>query len=262
VKRIHVFTLVPQAFAWFVAQHPLADAVDRGLVDIVVHNIRDYTRLSHHAVDDTPYGGGAGMVIRVDVVAWALEAVFGIPAVEVRAERDVLVLAPGGRPFDDAEAGRLATSPRDVVLLCGRYEGFDARVKDLLATGALSVGPYVLAGGEVAAMAVVEAAVRKIPGVLGNEESTWEESFSGGLGGAVEYPHYTRPREFLGSEVPEILLGGHHAEIAAWRRRQAVTSPWEGWCSVAGSGGLEAAAPESRGGIPVGESGQDLPSGG
>lgn len=234
MKHVHLFTLVPEAFDWFVRQHPLADAIDHGLVGISVHNIRDHTRLSHHTVDDTPYGGGAGMVIRVDVVAWALEGVFGVPAPDVKTERDVLVLAAGGRPFDDVTAGELAGSPRDLVLLCGRYEGFDARVRELLATGALSVGPYVLAGGEVAAMAVVEAAVRKIPGVLGNEESVCEESFSGGLGGAVEYPHYTRPREYLGSEVPELLLSGHHAAIAAWRRGRAVASPWEGWCSARG----------------------------
>lgn len=255
MKRIHVFTLVPEAFDWFLAQHPLADALEKGLVSVSVHNIRDYTRLSHNTVDDTPYGGGAGMVIRVDVVGWALEGVFGVPAVEVKKDREVVVLAAGGRPFDDRRAEELAVSSRELVLLCGRYEGFDARVAGLFASETLSLGPYVLAGGEVAAMAVIEAAARKIPGVLGNEESVSEESFSPELAGAVEYPHYTRPREYLGEEVPEILTSGNHAAIAAWRREKAVRSRWEGWCrGDSGAPGGEAASEA--------EGAEDLPGAG
>ncbi len=194
-----------------------------------VHDIRDYSTLSHRQVDDTPYGGGPGMVLRVDVVAAALEGVFGVPGRDVRAEREVVLLTPGGDPFDDAFATGMAQDPRDLVLLCGRYEGFDARVASLLCSRELSIGPYVLAGGEVAAMAVTEAVVRKLPGVLGNEESTLEESFSAELGGAVEYPQYTRPRDFEGTEVPEVLLSGNHAVIAAWRREHARPSRWAEW---------------------------------
>jgi tRNA (guanine37-N1)-methyltransferase len=226
VKRIDIFTLVPDAFGWFRLQHPVADAVVAGLVCLEVQNIRDHTPLNHRQVDDAPYGGGPGMVLRVDVVAAALQGVFGVAAERVRDEREVIVLTPGGRPFDDVYAAELARGPRDVVLLAGRYEGFDARVTELFASADLSIGPFVLAGGEVAAMAVVEAVVRKVPGVLGNEESVVEESFSEELGGAVEYPHYTRPREFAGVQVPEILISGNHAAIARWRREHARPSQW------------------------------------
>jgi tRNA (guanine37-N1)-methyltransferase len=218
VKRIDVFTLVPDAFAWFLAQHPVAGAVHGKRIDIRVHNLRDHTRLAHREVDDTPYGGGPGMVIRADVVAWALEAVFVTAAERVRESRHVLVLSPSGRPFDQPLAGRLAASDADLVLLAGRFEGFDARVARCLASGQISVGSFVLAGGELAAMAVVEAMVRHIPGVLGNDDSVREETFSAALGGAGEYPQYTRPRCFLGEEVPEALLSGNHARIEAWRR--------------------------------------------
>lgn len=226
VKRIDIFTLVPEAFDWFRLQHPVADALEAGLVTLEVQNIRDHTPLNHRQVDDTPFGGGPGMVLRVDVVSAALEGVFGVAAERVREERDVIVLTPGGRPFDDQYATDLARGQRDVVLLAGRYEGFDARVTELFASADLSIGPYVLAGGEVAAMAVVEAVVRKLPGVLGNEDSVVEESFSEELGGAVEYPQYTRPREFRGAEVPEILIGGNHGAIARWRRERARPSQW------------------------------------
>jgi len=229
MKRLSVLTLVPEAFAWFRQQHPMADALAAGLVGLDVHNLRDYTPLSHQQVDDTPYGGGPGMVIRVDVVAGALEKVSGGPAEKVREEREVVLLGPGGRPFDDRLAGELAASDRELVLLCGRYEGFDARVLDLLCCWELSVGPYVLAGGEVAAMAVIEAVVRKVPGVLGNVLSLAEESFGEGLGGGVEYPQYTRPRSFAGRGVPEVLLSGNHQAIAQWRREHARPSRWRWW---------------------------------
>ncbi|HZK49797.1 MAG TPA: tRNA (guanosine(37)-N1)-methyltransferase TrmD [Thermoleophilia bacterium] len=229
MKRIDILTLVPEAFGWFLHQHPIADALSRGCVDVRIHNIRDYTPLNHRQVDDTPYGGGPGMVIRVDVMAAALTGVFGVEAHRVQEERDVVLLAPAGEPFDDPTAAALARDCRDLVLLCGRYEGFDARVGELFASAEVSVGPYVLAGGEVAAFAVVEAVVRKIPGVLGNEESLAEESFSEGLGGAGEYPQYTRPRQFMGSEVPEILVGGNHAAIDRWRRERARPSRWPAW---------------------------------
>ncbi len=226
MKRIDIFTLVPQAFAWFLDQHPVSTAVSAGVTDIRVHNMRDYSSLPHHEVDDTPYGGGPGMVTRVDIVAAALEGVFGVPGSRVRETCDVFVLAAGGRPFDHGVGRRLSAGGRGLVLLCGRFEGFDARVETLLATGSLSIGPYVLAGGEVAALAVVEAVVRHLPGSLGNADSVLEESFSEGLDGMVEYPHYTRPREYEGLEVPPVLLGGDHAAIARWRRENARPSPW------------------------------------
>ncbi|MBU2603448.1 MAG: tRNA (guanosine(37)-N1)-methyltransferase TrmD [Actinobacteria bacterium] len=226
MKRVDIFTLVPDAFTWFKQQHPVAEAEASGSLALTVHNIRDYSTLNHRQVDDSPYGGGPGMVIRVDVVAAALAGVFGVPAERVREQRDVYLLAPGGEPFDDGRAAVLAGGPRDFVLLCGRYEGFDARIATLFATGQLSIGPYVLAGGEIAALAVVEAVARKMPGVLGNQESLVEESFSEGLGGAVEYPQYTRPREFAGAGVPEVLLSGDHAAIARWRTAQASHSAW------------------------------------
>ncbi|HZJ03814.1 MAG TPA: tRNA (guanosine(37)-N1)-methyltransferase TrmD [Thermoleophilia bacterium] len=236
-RRFDVFTLVPEAFGWFRAQHPVRDALDSGAVDLRVHNIRDYTSLRHNAVDDTPYGGGPGMVIRVDVVAEALEGVFGVPAERVKEDREVFVLSPAGRPFDDREATLLAESERDLVLLSGRYEGFDYRVVELFASAELSVGPFVLAGGEVATMAVLEATIRKMPGVLGNEQSLLEESFSVGLAGAGEYPQFTRPREFRGSAVPEILLSGNHGSIAEWRRQQARASGWSAWCPASAAAG-------------------------
>jgi tRNA (guanine37-N1)-methyltransferase len=227
MKRFDIFTLVPEAFAWFVDQHPVSAAIGSGAVSIVVHNIREYGLPPHHEVDDTPYGGGPGMVTRVDVVAAAMEGEFGEPATGVRETRDVYVLAPGGRPFDQEFSLGLSESPRDLVLLCGRFEGFDARVEALLATGSISVGPYVLAGGEVAALAVLEAVIRHLPGSLGNTDSVVEESFSRGLHGMVEYPHYTRPREYGGIEVPAVLVSGDHGAIARWRRDSARPSPWE-----------------------------------
>ncbi|MFH1834082.1 MAG: tRNA (guanosine(37)-N1)-methyltransferase TrmD [bacterium] len=227
MKRIDIFTLVPEAFGWFLLQHPVSTAIESGAAAVGVHNIRQYSALPHHEVDDSPYGGGPGMVTRVDVVAAALEGVFGEPAVEVRDTRDVYVLSAGGRPFDDHVGRELSRSARDLALLCGRFEGFDARVETLLAGGSLSVGPYVLAGGEVAALAVVEAIVRHLPGSLGNADSVIEESFSRDLGGMVEYPHYTRPREYGGVEVPPVLLSGDHGAIARWRRGNARPSPWE-----------------------------------
>jgi len=226
MKRIDVFTLVPEAFPWFLDQHPVSTAKEAGAVDIRVHNIRDFSPLPHHEVDDTPCGGGPGMVTRVDIVATALARVFAQSAEEVRLSRDVYVLAAGGRPFDHSLCLELAGSERDVVFLCGRFEGFDARVEELLATGSLSIGPYVLAGGEVAALAVMEAVVRHLPGSLGNSESVLEESFSEGLQGMVEYPQYTRPREFGGLEVPPVLLSGDHGAVARWRKEHAQPSPW------------------------------------
>jgi tRNA (guanine37-N1)-methyltransferase len=211
-----VFTLFPQAFDWYLSQVHIRNAVDLGH-DLRLANYRDHTPLSHLQVDDTPYGGGAGMVLRIDVVCAALEAVFACDAERVRDGRRVVELTPKGRQLDDALAGELAEA--DVVLLCGRYEGIDERVTNLV-TDRVSIGPYVLTGGEVAAMAVLDAVTRKLPGAVSNPESVVSESHSAELEGGAEYPHYTRPADFRGWSVPTVLLSGNHAEIARWRAQQ------------------------------------------
>lgn len=220
--RIDVMTLFPEAFDWLRTTRPLANAARAGL-RFDCFSPRDTTPLGQGQVDDSPYGGGPGMVIRVDVVAAALEARFGAPAERVRDERRVVVLTPRGRPFTDAVAREYAAGP-DLVLLCGRYEGFDERVHGRLAGEELSLGPFVLAGGEIAAMAVVDAVARRLPGALGNADSLEGESFSPQLGGGLEYPHYTRPAQWRGHGVPDVLLSGDHGAIARWRAGQ-VTPP-------------------------------------
>jgi tRNA (guanine37-N1)-methyltransferase len=217
---VDVFTLFPQSLDWLVSTRPLANATAAGELELRVIDLRDWAIGRYRQVDDPPYGGGAGMLIRVDVVAAALEATYSVPAEQVRDERRVAVLAPVGRQFTDAVAGELADHDR-LTLLCGRYEGFDQRVHDHLANDELSIGPYVLSGGEIAAMAVVDAVTRKLPGALGKEESHLVESFSPELEGGLEYPHYTRPEEFRGWRVPDVLLSGHHGEIDRWRRQRS-----------------------------------------
>jgi tRNA (guanine37-N1)-methyltransferase len=217
--EIDVFTLFPEAFEWFERQRHVANAVGRG-TRLSYLNYRDHTPLSAGQVDDTPFGGGAGMLIRVDVVDAALRAHYGQDPLVVRERRRVIALTPGGRLLDDAFVDELAREPR-LTLLSGRYEGFDQRVLDHFATDELSVGRYVLAGGELAAMVVCDAVIRKLPGALGHEHSTLEESFSEALAGSPEYPHYTRPAEYRGWAVPEVLLSGHHARISDWRSEQS-----------------------------------------
>ena len=217
--NIAVFTLFPSWFDWFYEQRHVRNALELGhAVDRV--DMRETTPLKGGRVDDTPYGGGAGMVIRVDVVERALEAHYGEDAAEAPRRRRVIALAAGGRPLDDALATELAAEP-EVALLCGRYEGFDERVHEHLASDVISVGRYVLAGGELAAMVVCDAVLRKLPGALGHEDSAVEESFGTALGGAPEYPHYTRPPSWRGHDVPEILVSGDHARIREWRREQS-----------------------------------------
>jgi tRNA (guanine37-N1)-methyltransferase len=216
--EIDVFTLFPDAFAWLAETRPLRNAAEAGSLRLRVLDLRDHAIGGYRQVDDAPYGGGAGMLIRVDVVCAALEATYGAPADQVLRDRRVAVLTPVGRAFTDAVAGELAEVGR-LTLLCGRYEGFDQRVHDHLANDQLSVGPYVLSGGEIPAMAVIDGVCRKLPGALGKEESHLVESFSAELDGGLEYPHYTRPEEFRGWRVPPVLLSGHHAEIEQWRRR-------------------------------------------
>jgi tRNA (guanine37-N1)-methyltransferase len=217
--EIDVFTLFPEAFEWFESQRHVRNAMAQGH-RLGLVNYRDHTPLSGGQVDDTPFGGGAGMVLRVDVVESALRARYGADPADLGRERRVLALTPGGRMLDDALVDELAAEPA-LTLLCGRYEGFDERILDHFATDRLSIGRYVLAGGELPAMVVCDAVLRKQPGALGHEESALEESFSQALEGAPEYPHYTRPGEYRGWAVPDVLLSGHHAKIRQWRLEQA-----------------------------------------
>ena len=217
--KIDVFTLFPSWFDWFYEQRHVRNALALGH-ELERVDMRATTPMKGGRVDDTPYGGGAGMVIRVDVVERALEARYGTGALEATRGRRVVALAAGGRRLDDALASELAAEP-EVALLCGRYEGFDERVNEHLATDVVSIGPYVLAGGELAAMVVCDTVIRKLPGALGHEDSAVEESFGPALEGAPEYPHYTRPPSWRGHEVPEILLSGDHARIRDWRLEQS-----------------------------------------
>lgn len=209
--RLDVFTLFPEWFDWFRLQRHVRNALEGGHA-LRFFNPRVRTPLSGGQVDDTPYGGGAGMVMRVDVIDAALEAAYG----EAGRPARIVLLTPAGRQLDDALASELAGEP-DLALLCGRYEGVDERVREHLATDAVSIGPYVLSGGEPAAMVVADAVIRKLPGALGHAESAVEESFSEALGGAPEYPHYTRPASYRGWDVPEVLLSGDHERVRRWR---------------------------------------------
>jgi tRNA (guanine37-N1)-methyltransferase len=216
--RIDVFTLFPSWFEWFKEQRHVRNALGLGH-ELEFVDLRETTPLKAGQVDDTPYGGGAGMVIRVDVVEAALRSRYELDPVELPASRRVIALAAGGRQFDDALASELAAEP-ELTLLCGRYEGFDERVNEHLASDVISIGPYVLSGGELAAMVVCDTVIRKLPGVLGHQESAIEESFSAALGGAPEYPHYTRPFDWRGHTVPAVLLSGDHARVREWRRER------------------------------------------
>ena len=205
-----IFTLFPDMFQGPFSESILKRAQERGLLSIALHNIRDATTDKHHVVDDYPYGGGAGMVMKPEPIFTDVEAIYqGGP---------IILLSPQGRLFNQQIAHELAQEPR-VTLICGHYEGIDERVREHLVTDELSIGDYVLTGGELAAMIVVDATSRLIPAVLGGDESTLEESHSGNL---LEYPHYTRPPEFRGWNVPGVLLSGNHAEIAKWRRKESL----------------------------------------
>jgi tRNA (guanine37-N1)-methyltransferase len=211
--QIDVFTLLPHAFSWLTEQRPLA-AVLGSELDLRLWNYRDFTPLTGGQVDDEPYGGGAGMVLRVDVVDAALEAVYGDVG-----DRRVIALTPQGRQLDQELVEALAEEDA-VTLLSARFEGFDERVLEHLATDAVSIGPYVLSGGELPVMVVLEAVARRLPGALREESSTYE-TFAPALEGGVEFPQYTRPAEFRGWRVPDVLLSGNHARIDSWRREQS-----------------------------------------
>jgi tRNA (guanine37-N1)-methyltransferase len=217
--KIDVFTLFPGWFDWFREQRHMKNALGLGH-ELETIDLRATTPLTAGQVDDTPYGGGAGMVVRVDVVEAALRARYGGDPLAARDTRRVIALAPGGRRFDEELANELA-GEQQIALLCGRYEGFDERVHAHLASEVLSIGPYVLSGGELAAMVVCDAVLRKLPGALGHEDSALEESFSAALGGAPEYPHYTRPADWHGHLVPDVLLSGDHGRVREWRLEQS-----------------------------------------
>jgi tRNA (guanine37-N1)-methyltransferase len=212
--RIDVFTLVPHAFAWMTEQRPLASVLGDEL-ELRLLNYRDSTPLRAGQVDDEPYGGGAGMVLRVDVASAALDAVYGgVP------DHRVIALSPQGRQLTQEVVEELA-SEETLTLLSARFEGFDERIVTQLASDAISIGPYVLSGGELPAMVLLDAIARRLPGALGSEESGLVESFSRELEGGLEYPQYTRPAEFRGWNVPDVLLSGDHRRIEEWRREQS-----------------------------------------
>lgn len=216
--RFDILTLFPGLFAGVFEESILRRARESGLLTIALHNIRDYAQGRHQVTDDTPYGGGGGMIMKPEPIFAAVEAVLGAEMGRV----PVILLTPGGRTLTQAVARELSRQPR-LLLLCGRYEGIDERVHEFLATDEISIGDYVLAGGEVPAMVIVEAVTRLIPGVLGEPSAPFEDSYAEGL---LEYPHYTRPLEFRGHGVSAVLLSGHHAAIVRWRRHQALRRTW------------------------------------
>lgn len=220
--QFEVFTLLPEVFPPYLESSILKRAAQRGLIGVRVHNIRDYTHDKHHTTDDTPYGGGGGMVMKPEPVFEAVESVLGLATPLSPPEPDskipIILLTPQGRVFNQRIAEELAGYER-IALLCGRYEGVDERVREHLVTDEISIGDYVLTGGELPALILIDAVARLIPGVLGDPTGAEDDSHSMGL---LEYPHYTKPAEFRGWKVPEILLSGDHAKIDKWRREQAL----------------------------------------
>jgi tRNA (guanine37-N1)-methyltransferase len=208
-----VFTLFPDIFTPYLETSILQRARESRLVDVRLHNIRDWTTDRHHVCDDMPYGGGGGMVMKPEPIFTAVEGVLGVPP-----SCPVILLSPQGRVFSQAIAHELSQQPH-LALLCGRYEGIDERVREHLVTDEISIGDYVLSGGELPALVLIDAITRLIPGALGDPEGAWDDSHASGL---LEYPHYTRPPEFRGWRVPEILLSGDHGRIMKWRRQQAL----------------------------------------
>ncbi len=212
LMRIDIVTLFPDMFDGPFRESIIKRAIDKGIAEIVLHNLREHGLGRHRVVDDYPHGGGAGMVMRPEPLFAATEAVGAEPEVPV------ILLTPQGRPFNQQVAEELATRAR-ILLVCGHYEGVDERVREHLITDEISIGDYVLTGGELAAMVVVDAVVRHLPGALGSEDSVKDDSHADGL---LEHPQYTRPQSFRGWDVPPVLLSGNHAEIAKWRRQQAI----------------------------------------
>ncbi len=220
--QFDVFTLLPEVFPSYLDTSILKRARERGLIDVRVHNIRDYTHDKHNTTDDTPYGGGGGMVMKPEPVFEAIETVLGLNTPQTPPEPDsitpVILLTPQGRVFNQTIATELSQHPR-IALLCGRYEGIDERIREHLVTDEISIGDYVLTGGEIPALILIDAVSRLLPNVLGDPTGALDDSHAMGL---LEYPHYTRPPEFRGWRAPDVLLSGDHAKIEKWRREQAL----------------------------------------
>ncbi len=220
--RFDIFTLFPALVTSYLGESILKRAIDAGRVVVAVHNIRDYAAGKHRITDDYPFGGGGGMVMKPEPIFAAVETVLSCPA-GVSAPIPIILLTPQGRLFTQQIARELAQHER-LALICGRYEGVDERVRQYLATDEISIGDYVLTGGELPALVIVDAVTRLLPGVLGAPEAAYEDSHAAGL---LEYPHYTRPAEFRGWRVPQVLLSGHHAQVARWRREQSLRRTWQ-----------------------------------
>ncbi len=216
--KFDIFTLFPEVFNPYFETSILKRAVQNNLLEIRLHNIRNWTTDKHHTTDDTPYGGGGGMVMKPEPVFAAVESVLG-----VNRDFPCILLTPQGRPYNHSIARQLAEQDR-IALLCGHYEGIDERIREHLVTDEISIGDYVLTGGELAAMILVDSVTRFLPGVLGDPEGADDDSFASGL---LEYPHYTRPEEFRGWKVPEVLLSGNHKVIEQWRREQALKRTYD-----------------------------------
>ena len=223
-----ILTLFPDIFESVFNESIVKRAREAGLVSIAAHNIRDYATDKHHITDDTPYGGGGGMIMKPEPIFRAVEAILAPPSLGgmgggQEPESPVILLTPQGRTFTQSVARELSRHPR-LVLICGHYEGVDERVRQFLATDEISIGDYVLTGGEIPALVIVDAVTRLVPGVLGDPSATFEDSHAEGL---LEYPHYTRPYAFRGWSVPEVLLSGNHAEVVRWRRQEALRRTFE-----------------------------------
>jgi tRNA (guanine37-N1)-methyltransferase len=219
--RVDVLTLFPEMFTGVFGSSILGKAQGKGIVSLKAVNFRDFSESKHGTVDDTPYGGGGGMVLKPDPIFRAVESLLDTDS--STAKPRVILMCPQGETFTQQKAEELSREEH-LIFICGHYEGYDERIREHLVTDELSVGDYVLTGGELPAMAVVDSVVRLLPGVLGNETSAVTDSFSTGL---LEYPHYTRPVEFRGWRVPDILLSGHHSNIEAWRRKEALRRTWQ-----------------------------------
>ncbi len=235
--RIDILTLFPNMFSGPFAESIVRRAMDRNVISMTIHNLRDWGLGKHRVVDDYPFGGGTGMVMKPEPIFEAIEA---IRAESAHSSAPVILLTPQGRVFNQKIAGEMAALDR-VILICGHYEGIDERVREHLATDEISIGDYVLTGGELAAMVVVDAVVRQLPGVLGSEESAKDDSYTSGL---LEYPQYTRPQTYRGWEVPQVLLSGNHAQIATWRREQSILRTLSRRPELLGKADL---SPEERG---------------
>jgi tRNA (guanine37-N1)-methyltransferase len=216
--QFDVFTLLPEIFPAYLESSILQRARQRGLIDVRVHNIRDYTHDKHHTTDDVPYGGGGGMVLKPEPVFEAIETIVG-----QKPKCPIILLTPQGRVFNQSIAQELAKT-ESLVLICGRYEGVDERIRMHLVTDEISIGDYVLTGGELPALILMDAVARLLPGVLGDPDGASDDSHANGL---LEYPHYTRPPDYRGESVPDVLLSGDHARIAKWRREQSLARTQE-----------------------------------